>query len=451
MIRRIGTIVGVVGGLVLVPLPAGAHGLGGRSDLPVPLEYFLVGALVVLLLSFGALAVLWPEVRLQDGPRYRGRGWRPPRSAAAIAAGMGVAALLVVLGAGLVGDADARSNAAPVTVWVIAWLLVPFLGAILGNLWSGLNPWATLGRGLGWQGESGPGAWGVFPATAAFVAFTWLELVYPESADPRTLGIATLIYTVYLLAWSWRQGTDRAMGSADFLTVYQRLLSAIAPIGRDPEGRLRRRGWLRALPVLPAWRGLPLFVIAMIGTVTYDGMSATPWWERVTASLGVSRDAMWFETLALLGVVGVLWLLYLGACAWAAHIAGDADSGAMAVAVSFAHTLVPIALAYAFAHYFTLVIFEGQLAIAAVSDPLGLGWNLFGTVDYRPNFTWISPTTVWWIQLLAIVGGHVAGVVLAHDRSLAVFPPERAVRSQYAMLGLMVALTTLGLTILAAG
>jgi hypothetical protein len=291
----------------------------------------------------------------------------------------------------------------------------------------------------------------VFPATAAFVAFTWLELVYPESADPRTLGIAALVYTAYLLAWSWRQGTDRAMGSADFLTVYQRLLSAIAPIGRDPEGRLRRRGWLRALPVLPAWRGLPLFVIAMIGTVTYDGMSATPWWERVTAILGVSRDAMWFETLALLAVVGALWLLYLGACAWAARIAGDAASGAMAVAASFAHTLVPIALAYAFAHYFTLVVFEGQLAIAAASDPFGLGWNLFGTVDYRPNFTWISPTAVWWIQLLAIVGGHVAGVVLAHDRSLAVFPPERAVRSQYAMLGLMVALTTLGLTVLAAG
>ena len=79
------------------------------------------------------------------------------------------------------------------------------------------------------------------------------------------------------------------------------------------------------------------------------------------------------------------------------------------------------------------------------------GWNLFGTVDYRPNFTWIGPTAVWWIQLLAIVTGHVAGVVLAHDRSLAVFPADRVVRSQYAMLALMVALTTLGLTILAAG
>jgi len=451
VIRRAGVVLGVWTAILILPRPAGAHGLGGRSDLPVPLEYFLVGALVVLLLSFGALAILWPEVRLQDGPHYRGRGWRPPRLVVALAAGLGVAALLLVLGAGLVGDADARSNAAPVTVWVLAWLLVPFLGAIVGNLWSALNPWATLGRGMRWLGELGPGPWGVLPAAAGFIAFTWLELVYPESADPRTLGLAALVYTGYLLLWSWRQGTDRAMVSADFLTVYQRLLSAIAPIGRDPEGRMRRRGWLRALPVLPSWRGLPLFVIAMIGTVSYDGLSATPWWERVAEGLGVSRDKVWFETLALLAVVAVLWLFYLGACAWAARIAGDPATGPMTVAVSFAHTLVPIALAYAFAHYFTLVIFEGQLAIAAISDPFGLGWNLFGTVDYRPNFTWIGPTAVWWIQLLVIVTGHVAGVVLAHDRSLAVFPADRAVRSQYAMLALMVALTTLGLTILAAG
>ncbi|OFW63176.1 MAG: hypothetical protein A2135_10970 [Actinobacteria bacterium RBG_16_67_15] len=150
--------------------------------------------------------------------------------AAGIVAGLGVAALLLVLGAGLGGDADARSNAAPVTVWVLAWLLVPFLGAIFGNLWSALNPWATLGRGMGWLGEPGPGPWGVLPAAAAFIAFTWLELVYPESADPRTLGLAALVYTGYLLLWSWREGTDRAMVSADFLTVYQRLLSGIAPL-----------------------------------------------------------------------------------------------------------------------------------------------------------------------------------------------------------------------------
>jgi len=452
VIRRAGLVLGVTALVTALPIPALAHGLGGRSDLPVPLEYFLVGALVVLLLSFGALAVLWPESRLQDGPRYRGHGWAPPRWAAAVAAAGGIFILVLVIAAGLFGDADARSNAAPVTVWVLFWLVLPFLAAGAGNLWSVVNPWAALGRALHLDGPAGPGGAGVFPAVAALVSFTWLELVYPDSGDPRALGVAALVYSAYLLAWMLRTGTDRAMATADAFTVYHRLLSSISPIGRDPEGRLRRRGWLRALPVLPQWRGLPLFVVAMIGTVTYDGLSATPWWDALTFDLvGIRQTALWFETAALLAVVTALWCLYLAACAWAARIARDPGLRAWQVASSFAHTMVPIALAYAFAHYFTLVVFEGQIAFAAISDPLGLGWNLFGTVDYRPNFTWIGPTAVWWVQLAAIVGGHVAAVVLAHDRSLAVFPPDRAVRTQYAMLALMVALTSLGLTILAAG
>jgi hypothetical protein len=418
----------------------------------VPLEYFLVGALVVLLLSFGALAVLWPQPRLQDGPRFRGRGFAPPRWLIAVAAIAGVVVLTAVVTAGLLGDPDARSNMAPVTVWIVFWLVVPFAGAALGNLWSAVNPWAALGRALRLDGEPGPGRFGVFPAVAALVSFTWLELVYPDSADPRALGVAALVYTVYLLVSAQRVGTDRAMASADAFTVYTRVLSAIAPLGRDSQGRLRRRGWLRALPVLPQWPGLPLFVIAMIGTVTYDGVSATPWWDDMSFALvGVAQHSMWFRTMALVAVIGLLWCLYLAACAWAARIAGDPRMGAIGVASSFGHTLVPIALAYAFAHYFTLIAFEGQLVIASISDPFGLGWNLFGTVDYRPNFTWIGPTAVWWVQLVAILGGHISGVVLAHDRSLAVFPPDRAVRSQYAMLALMVTLTCLGLTILAAG
>jgi hypothetical protein len=103
------------------------------------------------------------------------------------------------------------------------------------------------------------------------------------------------------------------------------------------------------------------------------------------------------------------------------------------------------------AHYVTLIAFEGQLIIPALSDPFGQGWDLLGTAAYQVNYTWLSPTAVWYLQLAAVVGGHVAGVTLAHDRALAVFPGARAVRSQYAMLALMVGLTALALTVLATG
>lgn len=448
--RRAAVCGAVTVAVLALPGVASAHGIGGRSDLPVPLEYFLVGGAVVLLLSFGALAVLWPTPRLQDGPRHRGNGWEVAPWVSLVVAGCGVFGLLLFIVAGLFGDSSARSNIAPVGLWVVLWLALPFLAAVLGNFWAALNPWRALGRAAALDGPSGPGPYGVWPATLAFLAIVWLELVYPRSGDPGALGLAAAIYTVLILGVAARVGIDRAVTSSEAFTVYHRLLSAIAPFGRRPDGRVGRRGWLRALPVLPEWPGLVAFVVAMIGTVTYDGLSGTPWWDDLSFALvGTARHSMWFQTLALVAVVAVVGTAYMTASWWAARIAGPGALGASAVARSFAHTLVPIALAYAFAHYFTLIAFEGQLLVPALSDPIGLGWNLFGTIDYRPNYTWIPPVAAWYVQLAAIVGGHVIGVVLAHDRALAVFPGPRAVRSQYAMLTLMVGLTALGLTVLA--
>jgi hypothetical protein len=451
-VARAGALSSVVAAVLILPGVASAHGIGGRSDLPVPLEYFLVGAGVVLLLSFGALAVLWPTPRLQDGPRWRGAGWAVPAWVGGLLAAIGVAGLLLVLAAGLFGDSSARSNAAPVTVWVVVWLVLPFAAAVIGNVWSVVSPWRTLGRLARLDGPSGPGAWGVWPAAAVFTAIVWLELVYPRSGDPQALGMAALVYTVAILGLAFRFGIERTVASTEAFAVYHRLLSGIAPVGRRPDGRLGRRGWLRALPVLPQWPGVAAFVVAMIGTVTYDGLSGTPWWDDLAFSLvGTAQHSVWFQSVALIAVVAVIGIAYGAASWWATRIFGRDGPSPADVARSFAHTLVPIALAYAFAHYFTLVAFEGQLLIPSLSDPLGLGWDLFGTIDYQPNYTWIPPVAVWWVQLTAIVGGHVVGVVLAHDRALALFPGPRAVKTQYAMLALMVALTALGLTVLAAG
>jgi hypothetical protein len=370
----------------------------------------------------------------------------------AAAAGVGLSGLGLVVAAGLFGDPSARSNVAPVAVWVVAWLVLPFAAALLGNFWSVVSPWRTIGRLARLDGRPGPGFLGIWPAAGLFVAITWMELVYPRSGDPGALGAAAVVYAALILGLALRVGIDRAVASSDAFGVYHRLLSSIAPFGRRPDGRVGRRGWLRALPVLPEWPGLAAFVVAMIGTVTYDGLSGTLWWDELSFDLvGTARNSIWFQSFALVTVVCLIGAAYLGASWWASRIAGAGGPRPLAVARSFAHTLVPIALAYAFAHYFTLVAFEGQLLIPALSDPLGLGWNLFGTIDYQPNYTWIPPVVVWYIQLAAIVGGHLTGVLLAHDRALARFAGPRAVRTQYAMLALMVALTTLGLTVLAAG
>ena len=86
--------------------------------------------------------------------------------------------------------------------------------------------------------------------------------------------------------------------------------------------------------------------------------------------------------------------------------------------------------------------------VAAISDPFGLGWDLFGTADRRVEFFIATGEPIWYFQLASIVGGTVLGVALAHDRALADFGDD-ATRPRYAMLLMMVALTALGLTILA--
>jgi hypothetical protein len=340
-----------------------------------------------------------------------------------------------------------RPSIAPVLVWVVFWLVVPFAGAVIGDWYTDLNPWRSLGGAL--RVGRGERVWlmdrfGIWPAAVIFVAFIWLELISPDSGDPVTLGTAALTYTLFLMAAMAYAGRETGLAVFDLFTPYNRLISSISPIGRRADGGLVWRGWLRALAVIPEWRGLPAFVVVAIGTVSYDGASATQGFRDVLGEFGLT---LFGETVLLIGSILVIGLAYWLASWVAARMVGG-EWTASKVATRFAHTLVPIALAYAVAHYLTLIIFEGQQLIAAVSDPFGLGWDLFGTADRTIDFFITASEPVWYAQVAVIVTGHVLGVVLAHDRALGDFGTE-AVRSQYAMLLLMVALTTLGLLILA--
>ena len=426
-----------------------AHGIGGRLDLPVPVSYFIVGAGLVLVASFVVLALLWPEPRLQDGPRAEVSRLTIPRRG--LLPTLGVLGLLLVIGQlvlpllGLETD-PTRPTIAPVLVWVVFWLVVPFSGVVIGDWYTDLNPWRTVGRMFRLGSRERPqflAKAGIWPAAVLFLAFAWLELVNPSSGEPVTLGLAALAYTTLMMAVMTYAGRETGLAGFDLFTPYNRLFSSISPLGRRADGRLVWRGWLRSLPVLPSWPGLAAFVVVAIGTVTYDGASGTTWFRDAVGDIG---QTMGGETLLLIATVAVIAGGYLLA-SWVASrmVGGDWTTGR--VAARFAHTLVPIALAYAVAHYLTLIIFEGQQLIAAVSDPFALGWDIFGTADRKVDFFLTASEPVWYLQVAVIVAGHVAGVVLAHDRALGDFGPD-AVRSQYAMLLLMVALTTLGLLIL---
>jgi hypothetical protein len=129
----------------------------------------------------------------------------------------------------------------------------------------------------------------------------------------------------------------------------------------------------------------------------------------------------------------------------------DRDRSPRELARAFAHSLVPIALAYVVAHYFSSLAYQGQAMGYLVSDPLGRGSDVFGTADQTIDYGVVSANGIWYVQVGSLVIGHVAALVLAHDRALVFYrDAKKASGSQYWMLAVMVSFTVLGLYLLSA-
>jgi hypothetical protein len=196
----------------------------------------------------------------------------------------------------------------------------------------------------------------------------------------------------------------------------------------------------------------------MIGTTTFDGATNGQLWSSIAsplqeaiADLGFSLTpaAELTDTIGLLAAVLLVGGFYRLGVAGMRTVGGDHTTGELAQ--RFVHTLVPIAFGYLLAHYFSLLVFQGQALAYLVSDPLGDGSDLFGTANTTIDYTVLSSASIWYVQVAALVAGHVAGLVLAHDRALVLYRDAReAIRSQYWMLVVMVGFTCLGLWLLSA-
>src|SRR5215218_5939747 len=116
----------------------------------------------------------------------------------------------------------------------------------------------------------------------------------------------------------------------------------------------------------------------------------------------------------------------------------------------FVLSLVPIAIAYHLAHYFSMLMVAGQFIIPLGSDPFGYGWDLFGTMLYLIDIGVVDAKFIWYLSVIAIVTGHIVAVWVGHVTANTMFRDAGlASRSQYPMLVLMIAYTILSLWILA--
>jgi hypothetical protein len=442
----------------LVPALAEAHGLVQRQQLPIPQWLFAWAAAAVLVISFFALAVLWPEPRLERD------AWRPLPGGRVLASAplqvlwgaLGVGLLIVTVVAGYMGAGTALDNWAPTFILITFWVGMVFASILFGDLFRALSPWRAVGRLLPSLEREYPERLGRWPAAVGLLVFTWIELVSGWGDDPAALVTAALGYTVVTLAAQYVWGVERWTRHGEAFAVYYNLFARMS-VWETRDGVLGVRRPLGGLPKLDAAPGTVAFVTVMIGTVTFDGLSQGQLWKDMSASIvdavnGVGIDALTASKLA--ATVGLAIGVGLVAGFYRLGIEGARSVGGgmtfERLEHGFIHTLIPIAAVYVAAHYLTFLIFEGQAIVYLASDPFGQGWDLFGTVDSGIDYSVFPQENTWYVQVAVVVIGHVCALALAHDRALSLYGEARlAVRSQYWMLGVMVGFTSLALWLLA--
>ncbi|MDN4172447.1 hypothetical protein QWY28_05795 [Nocardioides sp. SOB77] len=430
-----------------------AHGIGGAKDLPISPELAIAGAVAALTVSFTVLAVAWRSPRYDAATSGRAAPYLQTVVDATafrvVLRVLGMAVFLWGAYAAVLGQ-DLLTNPVFGMFYVWWWVgLVP-LSLLLGPVWKAISPVRTINlafaRISGSDPDQGvfryPERLGVWPAAIGLYAFVWMELVYRFSTElgPVRLWIATYV-AVMLLGGALFGNTFYER--ADPFEVYSSLVAKLSPWARR-DGQLIVRSPLANLDSVTVRPGLVAVMAVLFGSTAFDSFKESSPWVRYIQSSEVSVSLL--NNLALLAFcVGVGLIFAVGT---AATGVGPGTSR-WSLPNQFAHSVVPIIVGYIVAHYLTYFVEVGQLTLIQASDPLGEGQDLLGTGDWSVNY-WLSyhPTLLANTKVLAVVIGHVVGVVAAHDRAIRLLPKRHQLTGQLPLLLAMVAFTVGGLYLL---
>lgn len=478
---------------------AHGHGFASTSNLPVPAFLYWYGGATVVALSFLLISIFIrrTSTSLSIGRRdllKNGlvRKVVQSRTTNILVKLPGVAALFLVITTGLLGNQSPVENFAPTFVWVIWWIGFGFIHALVGNVWSVLNPWKSLYE-LALFPRGGhepahvrpyPNRLGLWPAFVVFFSFVWIELIFPGSASPRNLALLALVYSFLTWTGMWLFGKDVWLRHGEAFAVFFRFLASFAPteirnsdaaicercpIDCHLDGECINCTWCsshsksRQLNLRTPAMGLirrevsqfdhVAFVLLMLSSVTFDGISRTlVWYGFVGVSPFTLAGRALLVPINTFGLIGIF-LFILGTYYVFMYLVKRFSGTALPtrqIALLFVLSLLPIAMVYQFAHYSTFLFINGQFIIRLLSDPFGFNWNIFGTSNF-PIFTALDFLAVWHYQVALIVAGHIIGVYLAHQIALRTFGDHRsAIRSQYPLMLLMVIYTGVGLWLLSA-
>ena len=467
-----------------VPIPAAAHAIGGTFQLPVPLFLYLAGAAVAVAASFVVTVVV---ARRATPATYRLK-MVPPGIAAVARWTLRLLGLAWWYGAIAVGVVVGDASQLPaVLLWIGIWVGLPIAAALVGNAWPSFSPFRSTFTGLGWValhlgarsfdvGVAYPAGLARWPAVALLAAGVWAELILPGAASGTTVATLLVAYTVLTTVGMVVFGQIAWLRNAELFEVELAWLGRMGPIGResvsaalcdgcgegcdpsrcvdcpecavaadDAERRPGFRWWIVGLTdvVLAGWSDAA-FILLLLAGVTFDGLHETRFGAvileallpPITSALGVTLTAFLLVDTIAFGLVVGTFLIAFGVVRWLTGLLAGSPLSAAGV---YASTLLPIAAGYVIAHYLTLVI-QGVVWLPGLLLDLRL--------SVAPELTWIPVSAVWYLSVAAIVGGHIAGIVLAHRLSL-LDSPGRATIAGLPMVALMIGYTILSLWIIA--
>ena len=414
--------------LLAAPMPALGHSLTGRLESPLPLAVYLAGAAFAVALSFAfalsrtVRATEPPPRRVMVVPRWLVLGLRA----------VGLAAWLWIVAQAIVGGSS-DADVSTLFLWVYGWVGLALVSAFFGPVWTWVDPFATLFdlgaaalRQLGVRGRTPapyPARLGAWPAVVGLAFVVWLELAY---AGPG-LGLVLVGYTVVSVLAMAFFGRDPWRARAETFAVWFGTLNRLAPFtldGPPAERRVRRRPFAAGL-LDPGWTAAHVVLVAIgTGSIIYDGLSQTQLWFDLFGLPSLS-----FATALLLGFLALIATLMLAV----GRLVGPPAIGA---------GLVPIAIGYLIAHYLTYLLGDGQRIVVALSDPLQLGWDLFGTAFYSPQIDWVPPAVLWTVMVVSVVGGHVVGAWFGHVVAVREAPRPEGIRSRQLPLAIVMVVLT---------
>jgi hypothetical protein len=438
-----------------------AHGIGGSKDLPIPLALTIAGAVAALTVSFTVLAIAWRTPRYDDEGERTGRpapqalarvvdsrpwfiGWRL----------VGVLAFAYTVMVAVAGE-DSLINPYFGIFYVLLWVGFVPASLLFGPVYKAISPvrtinavFAKLTGGDPDKGVFDYPAWlGHWPAALGLYAFVWMELVYPFATELGPVRLWCAAYVAAMLLGGALFG-NTFYTYADPFEVYSTLVSRMSIWGRRGK-ELVVRSPLANLATTPVTPGLVAVTSVLFGSTAFDSFKDSTRWVKFIQGDFVTAHGWAVTTFTNLGLLSFVLAVALVFTLGTMLTGVGPDQPRRGLPAQFAHSIVPIVIGYVMAHYLTYLLEVGEQTLVYMSDPFSTGANWFGTADLQVSYFFsYHPTALATLKVLAVVVGHVVGVIAAHDRAIHLLPKKHQLTGQLSLLVAMICFTAGGLYLL---